>query len=494
MRWAAVGLVLLAVLPLAAPAPAGAQRRAAVMADALSAHVRELADDRYAGRAPGTPGGEAAAAYVAAQFAAVGLRPVGREDFLYPVTLARVRVATAAVQSGPRVVGAGVIAQPASAQPGLGATGPLWRASAKAPATPPPAGAVVVLQLPAAQDEAWAALQAVRSTARAAGAAALIVATVGAPDDPLWKRLEADWAGPVTVLPDRPLLPVAAVSAAAARSLFAGGELDGAPGLLGREGGVILTQAVERFTSSNVVGLLTGRGNRAREHLVVTAHWDHLGRCAPTGPDPICNGAIDNASGVGGLIALAGAMARGPRPARSILFVATTAEEDGLLGARAFTAAPPVPLASIVGGFNLDTIAARGAPGPVTVLGEGLTTLDPLVARAARAAGRTIVANPAVQPFFRRSDNWAFVEAGVPVLGVTSIFPAAGEDSPQFVDYMANRYHKAGDEWSETLDLSGAAADVELARRALLLAGNARDRPGWLPGKRPEFPAPPAGP
>jgi Zn-dependent M28 family amino/carboxypeptidase len=119
------------------------------------------------------------------------------------------------------------------------------------------------------------------------------------------------------------------------------------------------------------------------------------------------------------------------------------------------------------------------------VLGEGLTTLDPLIARAARSSGRMVAQNPAVQSFFRRSDNWAFVEAGVPVLGVTSVFPAAGRESPAFADFMANRYHRPGDEWSDALDLSGAAADVELARRVLLLAGNARAAPTWLPGKQP---------
>jgi len=361
----------------------------------------------------------------------------------------------------------------------------LWRASAEAPQTPPPVGAVVVVQLPAEPEAALAALALVRAAARAGGATALIAVTAGAADDPLWKRLEAEWAGPAILLPGRPRLAVAAIPGAAARPLFGPDELRGAPGPLGREGGLILTQAVERFTSSNVVGLLPGHGARAREHLLVTAHWDHLGRCDPTGTDPICNGAVDNASGVGGLIALADAMAHGPRRARSILFVATTAEEEGLLGARAFTDDPPVARESLVAGLNFDTIAAAGPPGPVTVLGEGLTTLDPLIARAARSAGRKVVPNPAVQPFFRRSDNWAFAEAGVPVLGLTSVFPVAGKESPAFADYMANRYHQPGDEWSDALDLSGAAADVELARRVLLLAGNARKPPGWLPGKQP---------
>lgn len=478
-------LALLLALALTAD-PAGAQRRPAITAEALAEHVRVLADDRMAGRAPGTPGGAAAEAYVADQFAAAGLRPVGGDSFRQPVALARVRVASAAVQVGPRVLGTGVLARPASAEPAAGATGPLWRASASQPAAPPPAGAIVVLALPAGEEAAMAALGQALAAARGAGAAGLIAVSPAAGAAPLRQRLQADWAGPVTLLPDRPRLPVALVPAEAARTLFARGELDGPPGPLGREGGIILAQAVERFSSANVVGRLPGRGRLAAEHLLVTAHWDGLGRCAPAAPDPICNGAVDNASGVAGLIALARAMARGPRPGRSILFVATTAEESGLLGARAFAARPPVPRGSLVAGLNFDTIAAGGTPGPVTVLGEGLTTLDPLIARAARQARRTIAANPAVQPFFRRSDNWAFVEAGIPVLALTSIFPTPDHPNPAFEAFMAERYDRPGDEWSPGLDLSGAAADVELARRVLLLAASARPRPAWLPGRQPE--------
>lgn len=481
-RVSAVGLLLVS---LAAAPSAGARPRPAITPDGLAAHVRELSDDRYAGREATSPGGKAAAAYVATRFRAAGLVPVGGAGFLHPVQLVQVRVAAAAVQAGPTVVGAGVLARPASDMPALGANGPLWRASAAAPARPPPAGVVVALRLPTAPDAAIAALEAAMGAARMAGAVALVAVTAGPPGDPVWARLEASWARPAMLLPGRPRLPVAALSAPAARTLFAPGELDGAPGPLGRDGGIILAQAVEPLMSSNVIGRLPGRGARAAEHLLVTAHWDHLGRCDPTGPDPICKGAVDNASGVAGLIELARALVRGPRPARSILFIATTAEEHGLLGARAFLARPPVPRDSLVAGLNFDTIAAAGPPGPVTVLGEGLTTLDPLIARAARGAGRTVISNPSVQSFFRRSDNWAFVEAGIPVLALTSVFPAPGHESPSFADYMANRYHQPGDEWSAALDLSGAAADVELARRVLRLAANARTAPGWRPGRAP---------
>jgi hypothetical protein len=383
------------------------------------------------------------------------------------------------------VAGSGVLARPASTEPAAGATGPLWRVSASQPDSPPPAGAIIVLALPAGEEAGLAALAKALAAARAGGAAGLIAVSPATGAAPLRQRIEADWAGPVTLLPERPRLPVALVPAEVARTLFARGELDGPSGPLGREGGIILAQAVERFSSANVVGLLPGRGRLAGEHLVVTAHWDGLGRCAPAAPDPICNGAVDNASGVAGLLALARAMARGPRPGRSILFVATTAEESGLLGARAFVARPPVPRESLVAGLNFDTIAAGGAPGPVTVLGEGLTTLDPLIARAARQARRTIAANPAVQPYFRRSDNWAFVEAGIPVLALTSIFPTPDRPNPVFEAFMAERYDRPGDEWSPGLDLSGAAADVELARRVLLMAANARPRPAWLPGRQP---------
>jgi Zn-dependent M28 family amino/carboxypeptidase len=237
---------------------------------------------------------------------------------------------------------------------------------------------------------------------------------------------------------------------------------------------------VRRFVSKNVVGRLPG-AKRPDEHVLFLAHWDHLGRCAPGKPDPICNGAVDNASGVGGLIELARAFTSGKRPDRSILFLATTAEEGGLMGARHYVEQPVVPLAQTVGGLGADTIASGEAPADIVVLGQGLSPdMDRIIAAAARSQGRRMVVDKAGEEFFQRSDHYPFAAAGVPVLIATSVFAPAAR--PATERYFADRYHKPADEYRPGLPLAGAAADIDLAYRVGLRLANGRDWPRWKAG------------
>ena len=124
-----------------------------------------------------------------------------------------------------------------------------------------------------------------------------------------------------------------------------------------------------RFASSNVIGRVAGSGDH-REAVLLLAHWDGLGLCRPAGqPDRICNGAVDNASGVASLIEMADRLARGPRSARDVLFLATTSEESGLLGAEYFGRNPPIPAANVVAALNIDSPAIAPAGTPVAVVG-----------------------------------------------------------------------------------------------------------------------------
>ncbi|MBZ6378562.1 hypothetical protein B5C34_12255 [Pacificimonas flava] len=229
--------------------------------------------------------------------------------------------------------------------------------------------------------------------------------------------------------------------------------------------------------TANVAGLVPGR-ELPDEYIVILAHHDGQGLCAPKArEDRICNGAVDNASGVALLIELARYFAKDPAP-RSLIFLATGAEESGLTGARHFGKSPPVPLPQIVAAFGLDTVAARGRAPAVAVLGEGLTNLDALVVESAARQGRTVDTPAEAAGFYRRSDHFAFAEAGIPALIVTGVL-SPGEDTFLKGDYGRNRYHQPKDEADGTIDYSGAQADGALLADLIRALGPSAPRPAW---------------
>jgi Zn-dependent M28 family amino/carboxypeptidase len=219
------------------------------------------------------------------------------------------------------------------------------------------------------------------------------------------------------------------------------------------------------FTAYNVVGRAPGRAPDGRV-VVVMAHYDHLGVCAPEGaPDRICNGAIDNASGVAALTAIAERVAR-MKLDRDVWFVATGAEEWGLLGARAFADSPPAPLTSIIAGFNLDTIAIAPRGAPVAMVAAKGVTLEPLVRAAATAMGRAWDGDDEAVNFLQRQDGWAMAQRGVPMIMAGGSF----SNLALLNAFLAKAYHSPADELHPETDLAGAVDDanlhVELVRRA----------------------------
>ena len=227
--------------------------------------------------------------------------------------------------------------------------------------------------------------------------------------------------------------------------------------------------------TANVVA--TVRGTREPERYVLfIAHHDGQGLCAESN-DRICNSAVDNASGTAVLIEMARQVAARPLPI-SIIFLASGAEEEGLLGAKAFIEDPPVPLAQIEAAFGLDTVAARGYSDTVGILGEGLTSLDPLVRRAAARSGRHVDTAEGTADFYRRSDHAVFADAGVPAIMVTGLF-APGEDKFVTSAYAANHYHRPSDEAGPTIDYRGAAADGALLLEIAALVADAETPPRW---------------
>jgi len=191
-----------------------------------------------------------------------------------------------------------------------------------------------------------------------------------------------------------------------------------------------------------------------------------MGLCRPEGaPDRICNGAVDNASGVASLIEIAGGLARGARPARDILFMATTAEESGLVGATYFAAHPTVPLASIVAALNMDTVAIHQAGEQVAVMGRGVPALDAVIDSTIADMGRRLDTDDEAAALIQRQDGWALTQAGVPAIMVGGSF----SNMALLNAFLSGRYHGPDDQVDGALVLDGAAEDanlsVALARR-----------------------------
>ena len=217
------------------------------------------------------------------------------------------------------------------------------------------------------------------------------------------------------------------------------------------------------FTSSNVLGMIPGEVRGAGAVLLL-AHWDHLGECAPETPDPICNGAIDNASGIAVMLELARRLKAGGPYDRDIYFLATSAEESGLLGAKAFVEEPPMPLDSIVAAFNFDTVAVAPAGSAVGFVGEGRTQLDPVILDVMAQAGRQLGNREFAESFVRRQDGWALLEEGVPAVFLSTAFGSEIVLGP----FLSEDYHRPTDDVGR-IELGGAIDDLllheELIRR-----------------------------
>jgi hypothetical protein len=216
------------------------------------------------------------------------------------------------------------------------------------------------------------------------------------------------------------------------------------------------SQRIE-LRSNNVIGRLPGTkpGSGA---VLLLAHWDHLGECGPPeAEDRICNGAVDNASGIAVMLELARQLAAGPALDRDVYVLATSAEEAGLLGARSFANAPPIPLEEIVAAFNFDTIAVAPAGGKVGFIGEGETPLDDLIRETVAASGRELGDKDFANSFVRRQDGWVLTQEGVPAVMLSSAFASEIVLGP----YLSTDYHRATDQ-IDHIELGGAIDDLLL--------------------------------
>ena len=469
-----IRLIVLAILLGAAPL-----RAETITAADITRHVVYLADDGLQGRYPGTEGGRLTARYISMQFAASGLQPAGEDGWYQPVSIVTRK-------SGQAAISYTRIRRPLALAPAeLVAIGrkereqlddlPIFVASASlADDTPLPdlTGHLVLLldsiiSHESGMEEVRRA-RALHSRFLAAHAAAILVVTERSP------RLADLFMGLGTNAIDladvRPMAKVeGAISMASAVALVAASGQDwdkltrrlAAPGAAGTmltaRASMKVETRIDRLESGNVIGRIPGRKPKDGAVLFL-AHWDHLGICAPPeAADRICNGAIDNATGIAVLIELARQLARS-KPDRDIYLMATTGEELGLLGIENFVRNPPLPLKDIVAAFNLDTlgIAPRGAD--VALIGKGRSNLDQPVERIIRKHKLQVAKRDYPQQFLDRQDGWLLTLAGVPALMVNSGF----SDPERAEAFLADPYHKADDEYRPGMDMSGAVQDANL--------------------------------
>ncbi len=256
---------------------------------------------------------------------------------------------------------------------------------------------------------------------------------------------------------------------------------------LGLKASVSFNNDIKKQRSKNVIGVLPG-SKRPNEYVLYTAHWDHLGRCGAAGSeDVICNGAVDNATGTAALVALAEAHVKAGPPERSLVFLAVTAEESGLLGSKSYAANPVVPLERTVGGINMDAFSMSGPARDVIVVGKGKSELDAYLERALASEGRVAKREPTPEKgYYYRSDHFSFAKLGVPMLyfegGEDLIDGGVEAGRAAAEDYTVNRYHAPGDEYNPNWDWRGTMADLKLYYQIGRELAETDAWPNWVKG------------
>src|SRR5437660_2579717 len=513
----------------------------AITPDGLLAHIKVLASDEFEGRSPGTKGEDLSVTYIADQFKKIGLKP-GNRDGTYTQ-----EVPLAGIKSEPRMSFAiggqtmglkypdDFVASSARLQPeikieksdlvfvGYGVVAPEYgwddyknvdvrgKTLLMLIGDPPVPDPKDPSKLDNKMFKGKAMTYYGRWTykyeiAAQKGAAAAIIIHETEPAAYPWQVVKSSWAKENFEL-DNPNKNMDAVSARCwitldvARRLLAdcGQNFDGVkksavtkdfqPVTLNAKANIEIKQQIRSFKSHNVVGKLEGSDSKLRdEYIIYTAHWDHLGRHPELQGDQIFNGAIDNASGVASVIELAAAFTKlNPPPKRSVLFMATTAEEAGLLGAKYYTQHPLYPLEKTLADINIDGVNPWGKTHDLEDLTNGNSTLDDLLGQAAGRQGRAMKPNSEPEKGgFYRVDSFEFAKAGVPALhaarGVEIIGKPPEYGKQKRDEYVAKHYHQPSDEVDPTWDLSGAVQDVQLLFEVGYQVANGDKFPEWKAG------------
>ncbi|HTN00192.1 MAG TPA: M28 family metallopeptidase, partial [Pedobacter sp.] len=249
-----------------------------------------------------------------------------------------------------------------------------------------------------------------------------------------------------------------------------------------------INNTIQRSKSNNVVAVLPGT-KRPDEYIIYSGHWDHLGIGEAVNGDSIYNGAVDNATGTAALLVLADAFKKAKQqPERSIMFIALTAEEQGLLGSEYYASHPLVPVNKTVANINIDAMQASGKTKDIIAVGYGQSELEDYLVAAAKKQGRVVVkdSNPSAG-FYFRSDHFNFAKVGIPALytegGDDNVAKGLAFGKAQKEDYTTNRYHAPADNFEPTKwDFSGMVEDLRLLFDVGYRLSNETTFPGWKAG------------
>ncbi len=500
----------------------------------LRHRIATLASDAFEGRAPATSGGIAASQWIADEMARIGLEPGNGDSYFQPVSLLEVTLDTA--NSGFDIAHNGE---------SLGFSMPedlvYWTKRADDEVAIEDSELVFVGYGVVAPEYGWNDYQGIDARGKTVvmlvndpgygdpesglfngnamtyygrwtykyeeaarqGADGVIVIHQTAPASYGWNVVSGSWTGAQLDLAREPGEGTFAgieswITEAGARQLF---ELSGldfdaltaaaaqpdfeAVEMAGLTASGTLRNSTRTMDSRNVAGVVRGT-ERPDEFVIYTAHWDHLGIRFGVGEDGIFNGAVDNATGTATVLEIGETFAANP-PQRSVMILAVTAEESGLLGSAYYGVNPIEPLSQTVGGINIDAILPTGRSRDVVVVGHGASELEDILTEEASAQDRYIVPDPNPEAgYFYRSDHISLAKQGVPMLYADGGFDlrdggtAAGEAFG--ADYRANRYHAPGDEYSEDWNMEGMLEDAQLFYNVGNRLANSQDWPNWYEG------------
>jgi Zn-dependent M28 family amino/carboxypeptidase len=500
-----------------------------IRGEQIAAHVQFLSDDLLEGRAPSTRGGDLAARYLAAQLVLLGFEPGGENGtYFQPVAIVESVVdpsftlsagAGAPFRYLEDVVGFSGVQSPQVRTEGEvvfvghGIVAPEYNWNDYAGVDMKGKVALIMVNDPpatAAEPQLFGGpaltyygrwTYKFEEAARQGAAGAILIhtnesATYG------WQVVQSSWSGTQYSIPAVAGAPVLGLKAwvtdRTAREMAkrAGQDLDalrkaalmrGAkPVPLGIQAAATIVQKVQQKTSPNVIGVL--KGTNPQQAVIYTAHYDHLGMRAPQPGEPadadrIFDGAIDNASGLSGVLEIAQSLARArTRPGRSIYVLFTTAEESGLLGSEYFAAHPVLPPSAWAGNINIDSLNMTGPSRDIVLLGAERSTLGPMAAQLAAARTRVVGPDPAPgNGYFFRSDHFPLAKVGIPALSLSEpVDYTGGNPAAQKAmkdEYENKRYHQVEDEIQPNWDYTGAVNDMKFLAEL-----------GWRIANAPEMP------
>lgn len=476
----------------------------------LIEHVKILASDEFGGRAPSSEGEKLTLDYLTKQFSAIGFKPGNGDSFLQAVPLVSIEASsdmsltigdknyqygTDMVMGSARI---GELAQLENSElvfVGYGINAPEYNWNDYKDLDVKGKTVVILVNDPgfATQNPNLFTGNAMTyygrwtykyEEASRQGAEGAIIIHEKAPASYGWSVVKNSWSGPQFSFQrdDLNMGRVAVegwVNSEVAKELFENAGLDFADmKTRAAQGGfnidmgdlnasVIVKNTIKKSVSHNFIATLPGKST-PEEHILYSAHWDHLGTDTSKTGDQIYNGARDNATGTAALIEVAEAFAKLPHQLdRSITFIAVTAEEQGLLGSKFYAANPVIPAAKTVANINMDALNVNGKSKDVAVFGLGQSELDNYLTKAAKKQGRIISGDPRpAAGIYYRSDHFAFANIGIPALyakgGEIPADDATAELRKTLDPILGNCYHGVCDEYSEDWDLTGAIQDMQL--------------------------------